>query len=88
MLVPLEVGFQVIFCELFVNLKRSQYHVAIASEKVAPPLQMDLPHRIVRPRARDNMLARENAHRLEVIPTHDLFESRVVSWRGGAAVVT
>jgi hypothetical protein len=31
------------------------------------------------------MLARENDNKSENIPTQDLFESRVVSWSGGAA---
>lgn len=59
---------------------------AASKEDSTLPLQTDLLHRTVRLRAKAITSAKENVHKFKTIPTHDLFERRVVSWSGGAAV--
>jgi len=86
MLVSLKVGLQVIFGKSFVNLEGFSI-MGRQRGQLASPLQMDLPHRSVRLQAEEIMSALKDTHELETIPTHDLPESRVVSWSGGAAVV-
>jgi len=86
MLVPLEVGFQVIFGKSFVNLKEFSIMGRQRGQLVSL-LQMDLPRRSVRLQAKEIISALKNAQELEITLTHDLPESRVVSWSGGAAVV-
>jgi len=85
MLVSLEVRFQVIFGESFVDLE--EFSIPGDSEgQLASPPQMDLLRRSVRLQADEITSTPEKAHGFQIIPTHDLLESRVVSWSGSAAV--